>query len=61
MSIPIAFDAYREEWLKGVRDGKPSTTELGHRFARKMLTQWLDIEDSSDNISLRYRRAAYRH
>src|SRR6266568_2750935 len=50
MSTSITFEAYREEWLEGVRDGKPSTTELGHRFARKILTQWLDIEDSSDDI-----------
>lgn len=27
-----------------------STTELGHRFARKLLTQWLDVEDSSDDL-----------
>ncbi len=50
MSIPITFDDYREEWLEDVRAGKPSTTELGHRFARKLLTQWLDIEDSSDDL-----------
>lgn len=50
MSTAITFEDYCEEWLKDVRAGKPSATELGHRFARKMLTQWLDIEDSSDDI-----------
>ena len=30
--------------------GSPSTTELGNRFARKLLTQWLDIGEVSDDI-----------
>ncbi len=46
----VSFPVYREEWLADVREGGPSTTELGHRFARKILTQWRDIDDSSDDL-----------
>lgn len=46
----IPFEDFREEWLTEVREGNPSTTELGHRFAHKLLTQWLDISDASDDL-----------
>jgi len=45
-----SFEEYREEWLADVREGDPSTTELGHRFARKLVTQWLDVDSEADNI-----------
>lgn len=47
----IGFNDFREEWLSDVREGNPSTVELGYRFARKLLTQWLDIDDSSADSS----------
>src|SRR3712207_5096931 len=50
MAVTTAFADYREEWLAEVRAGTPSTTELGHRFARKLLTQWREVEDSSDDL-----------
>jgi len=46
----VTFEAFREQWLADVREGSPSTTELGHRFARKLLTQWKDIDESSDSL-----------
>lgn len=46
----VTFEAFRDEWLADIREGNPSTSELGHRFARKMLTQWREIEDSSDDL-----------
>ncbi len=46
----ITFENFREEWLTEVRANDPSTTELGHRFARKLLTQWREIQDSSDDL-----------
>lgn len=46
----LTFEQFQEEWLADVRAGEPSTTQLGHRFARKLLCQWLDIEDSSDDL-----------
>lgn len=46
----VSFEQFREVWLADIREGDPSTTTLGHRFARKLLCQWLDIEDSSDDL-----------
>lgn len=46
----LTFEAFREEWLEDVREGSPSKTELGHRFARKLFTQSFDIGDDSDNL-----------
>jgi hypothetical protein len=50
MEHDVAFEDYREEWLEDVRAGNPHTTELGHRFARKLLTQWLEIDEDSDDL-----------
>jgi hypothetical protein len=38
------FEVFRAEWLGDVRAGNPSTSQLGHRFARKLVTQWLDVD-----------------
>ena len=50
MSTSLSFHSYQEEWLKDVRTEDLTTTELGHRFAHKLLTQWLDIDDSSEDL-----------
>lgn len=44
------FKEYRKVWLRDVNEGNPSTLELGQRFARKLITQWLDIQEDSDDI-----------
>lgn len=46
----LSFEEFCEEWLIDIREGNPSTTELGHRFAHKLLSQWLDIGDASDDL-----------
>jgi len=45
----VTFDQYRDEWLADVREGQPSTVELGRRFARKLFTAW---QPSVDGTSL---------
>lgn len=50
MSAAVEYQAFREQWLGDVRAGKPSTTEIGRRFACKLLTHWLDIDDGSDDL-----------
>ncbi len=44
------FEEYRAEWLKAVKKGNPSTLELSKRFAHQLITQWFEIDDSSDDI-----------
>jgi hypothetical protein len=44
------FKNFCKVWLSDVREGNPSTVELGRRFARKLISQWLDIDEFSDNI-----------
>jgi len=46
----ITFEDFRREWLGDVESGNPSSVKLGHRFANKLLTQWLDIDGSSDDL-----------
>jgi len=50
MEHDVTYEAYREQWLEEVREGNPSTTQLGHRFAHKLLTHWLDIGEDSDDV-----------
>src|SRR5438045_3461241 len=50
MSTSLSFQNYQEEWLKDVYTSDLTTTELGRRFAYKLLTQWLNIDDSSDDL-----------
>ncbi len=41
---------FTQEWLSDVQAGKPSTVELGRRFAQKLVTQWLDVSENSDDL-----------
>jgi hypothetical protein len=50
MTDEIKYEDFREEWMVEITSGKPSTIELGRRFATKLITQWLDISADSDNI-----------
>ena len=46
----VAFSDFREAWLLSVREGSPSTVELGRRFALKLVTQILDADESSSDV-----------
>jgi hypothetical protein len=50
MSQEITFDQFKEVWLQDVIAGHPSNVQLGHRFAKKLFTQWLDIDENSEDI-----------
>lgn len=47
MSNELTFDAFEKEWLVEIQAGHPNTVELGNRFSRKLVTQWLEIGDDS--------------
>jgi hypothetical protein len=46
----VTYESFRDEWLMDVQAGKPTTTELGRRFAGKLMRYWLDIDDASDDV-----------
>lgn len=48
----VDFEAFREAWLSSVREGNPSTRELGRRFAVKLVTQWADASEHSSDLVL---------
>lgn len=45
MASEVTFNEFKQEWLTEVREGDPTTVELGYRFARKLLNQWLQLND----------------
>ncbi len=50
LTSQTSFEEFREQWLEDVRTDSPSTIELGRRFAHKLLTQWLEIDDPSADL-----------
>lgn len=46
----IAYEDFKTEWLREIISGNPSTTELGHRFSRKILGDWLDFNSETEDI-----------
>lgn len=44
------FETFLSSWRESIQAGDPSTTELGRRFAHKIVTQWLDAPDSGLEI-----------
>ncbi len=43
MQSQISFDQFKEQWLEDVKAGNPNTVQLGNRFSRKLVSQWLDF------------------
>jgi len=50
MTTMPAFDTFLDSWRESIVAGNPPTTELGRRFAQKIVTQWLDAPDSGVEI-----------
>ena len=54
MSNELTFEAFETEWLADVTAGSPNTLELGRRFSRKLVSQWLefaeDVESPDDVV-----------
>jgi len=46
----VTYEEFKQEWLEEITEGNPSNVELGNRFARKLLLQWLDTEDDTENL-----------
>lgn len=46
----LAYEEFKQTWLNDVIEGNPSTTELGHRFSRKILGDWLDFNSETEDV-----------
>jgi hypothetical protein len=46
----ITYEDFKTEWLSDIVAGNPSTTELGHRFSRKILGDWLDFNSETEDV-----------
>lgn len=47
---PLTYEDFKTEWLKEIIGNSPSTVELGHRFSRKILGDWLDFNSETEDI-----------
>lgn len=48
----ISLEEFEAQWLEQIVAGEPSTTQLGHRFAEKILRDWHEIDAASSEIIL---------
>lgn len=46
----IKYEDFKKEWLSPIIEGNPSTVELGNRFARKVLGDWLDFNADTEDV-----------
>lgn len=46
------YKAFSEEWLAEVTANKPTTVEKGNRFAFKLISEWLDLNDGDAEMFL---------
>jgi hypothetical protein len=48
----ITFEEFEKQWLEDVQSGSPSTTQLGNRFAQKIMRDWHEIDEAAAEIIL---------
>lgn len=48
----ISLEQFESQWLEEVVSDSPSTTQLGHRFAEKILRDWHEIDSATSEIIL---------
>ena len=48
----VSFENFEEQWLSEIQEGSPSTTQLGNRFAQKILRDWHEIDEATAEIIL---------
>lgn len=49
MEKDLTFEAFEKEWLVDIKSGNPNTIELGRRFSRKLVSQWLDFSENIES------------
>ena len=48
----VTFDEFCEEWLREFAEGNLSPFEKGQKFALKLVTQWLGVNDDDEDLVL---------
>lgn len=48
----ITFEEFETQWLEEMQAGSPSTTQLGNRFAQKILRDWHEIDEAAAEVIL---------
>lgn len=46
----VEFEDFETQWLEEIRAGNPSTTELGNRFAQKIIRDLYDVDDTGSEL-----------
>jgi AIPR protein len=46
----IALEEFEAQWLEEIEAGAPSTTKKGHRFAQKILRDWLELDSDTAEV-----------
>jgi hypothetical protein len=49
--MDVSFEDFKASWLESITAGNPTTCQLGQRFAHKIVSQWLDIDDESLDVT----------
>lgn len=50
MDNTITFELFKEQWLEEIVEGNPNTVQLGNRFSRKLISQWLDFDEGTEDV-----------
>src|ERR1700749_1423104 len=48
--MATTYESFKEAWLVAILADNPNSVQKGQRFARKLLTQWLDFNEDNDEI-----------
>ena len=51
MTELVSFEDFKASWLESVTADDPTTVQLGQRFAQKVVSQWLDTNDESLEVT----------
>jgi hypothetical protein len=46
----ISYEQFKTQWLEDIQDASITSVEKGKRFALKLVSQWLDFSEDSDDI-----------
>ncbi|SPF40882.1 putative abortive infection phage resistance protein (fragment) [Candidatus Desulfosporosinus infrequens] len=46
----LTYESYRTEWIADIIEGNPSSVLVGNRFSKKLISQWLELDEYNDDI-----------